>query len=744
MTARLLGGASLRAQAALGIVSALVTSLLLVPIYALTNASLGIPLFYEGDANFHGMLIKGVLERGWYYESPLLSAPAGQQFRDFPMPDNLHLVIIRALGVVVDSYAVAMNVYYLAGFALTAFVTTFLLRRLHFTAIVSVAIGILYALAPYHFSRNQNHLFLATYWTVPFGMYLAMGVLGHVPLFERRPGMTGAASWFTWTTSASIGMAVLVASGSGYYGVFTALLLGTATVAALAQRRGPSVVPGLVLMGVVLITMLVNLAPHLLQTSLKGGNEQSVVRSPGSGEYYSLKLTRLILPIQEHRVAPLASLAERYVRDFPLPSESHSLGTLGAVGLVGIIWALIVALARRDRSSDERAVALILFTVTALLVATPGGFSSLIELLATPILRGWNRLSIFIMLFGLMFVGLLFDKLWVTSSRNRRPALATLCLLVTAFGVWDQTSDRFRPAYASNRDEFLSDREFFGRLEAVLPPGSMVFQLPAMEFPEAGPVNAMDDYDHLRGFLHSDQLRWSYGGIKGRTSADWPVRLDDEPAFLILPKLAAVGFSGIYIDRQGYADRAAQLERELSSLIGAEPLVSRNARLSFFDMRVRGRALLERLADAQRDALRESTLEPVELEWHLGFYGEEQDSERRWRWASGSAVLRAEVPGRRARQVVLTFGVAAPGAEASIVRIEASDGASQEISVGRRIEAHVIELRLQPGANRITFSTDAPAITPPGEKRDLRIKLFDLRVEDRKAVEALAGVHRVP
>lgn len=738
MKGSLLGNPSLRGQAALGTVSALITTVLLVPIYGLTKASFGIPFFYSGDANFHGMLIKGVLDHGWYYDNPLLSAPEGQDFRDFPMPDNLHLVIIRGLDWTTDSYAVAMNLYYLGGFALTAFFTTLLLRRLRFSPIASVSIGILYALAPYHFSRNQNHLFLASYWTLPFAVYLAMGVLEHVPLFRRRPVVRGAASWFTWTTFASLAMAFLVASGSGYYGLFTVIILASASTSALVRRRPPgAALSGLVLIVVIFATIFANLSPHLLNGS-GGRNDDAVVRTPGSGEYYGLKLTQLLLPMQEHRLAALGSVTERYLREFPLPSESHPLGTLAAVGLAGILCGLFLVVGRSHAHLDERLLALILFTIVAILVAIPGGFSSLLELFATPVLRGWNRLSIFIMLFGLMYLGVLFDKSYLRAGAGRRRAfLAALCALVTIFGIWDQTSNRFRPDYAGNRQEFLSDREFLGRIEAMLPASSMVFQLPAMEFPEAGPRNDMDDYDHLRGFLHSDHLRWSYGGVRGRTSADWPARLDDERPWVIVAKLASVGYRGIYIDRYGYADRAARLEAELSKLVGAEPIVSRNSRLSFFDIRVPGRMILESISNPQVQALRRATLEPIELDWGERVHGEEHDGNRSWRWMTDSAAVVAEVPGGEERQVIVTFGAAAPSSEGATLRIDASGHAPRVLTIGSGIEDHSIELRLQPGANNIVFRTDAPAIRPPGEKRDLRVQLFDLRVDDAEAVSVL-------
>jgi len=101
-------------------------------------------------------------------------------------------------------------------------------------------------------------------------------------------------------------------------------------------------------------------------------------------------------------------------------------------------------------------------------------------------------------------------------------------------------------------------------------------------FPENPPVNEMIDYDELRGYLHSDDLRWSYGAIKGRDDPN--AALAAEPVPALVRDAAAAGFAGIYVDRFGYTDKAAALEGELAAATGTKPFVSENGRLSFFQL----------------------------------------------------------------------------------------------------------------------------------------------------------------
>lgn len=92
----------------------------------------------------------------------------------------------------------------------------------------------------------------------------------------------------------------------------------------------------------------------------------------------------------------------------------------------------------------------------------------------------------------------------------------------------------------------------------------MIFQLPIIPFPENPAVVRMTDYEHLKGYLHSPTLRWSYGGVKGR-DGDWQKSLPDDPRLLVLT-LQKLRYQAIWINRNGYDDRGALLISQLKSL----------------------------------------------------------------------------------------------------------------------------------------------------------------------------------
>ena len=137
------------------------------------------------------------------------------------------------------------------------------------------------------------------------------------------------------------------------------------------------------------------------------------------------------------------------------------------------------------------------------------------------------------------------------ARRLRWPAF----LALAAFGVWDQTDRRwFTPAFAAERaataERFRADAAFFAEVERTMPGGS-VFTLPFVAYPETFSVGKLSGYDHARGYLHTDSLRWSFGAMEGREADLWQREVSVAPPAAMLPRLVARGFDGLLIDRRG-------------------------------------------------------------------------------------------------------------------------------------------------------------------------------------------------
>ncbi|MEI8342714.1 MAG: hypothetical protein WCH43_14415, partial [Verrucomicrobiota bacterium] len=148
-------------------------------------------------------------------------------------------------------------------------------------------------------------------------------------------------------------------------------------------------------------------------------------------------------------------------------------------------------------------------------------------------------------------------------------------------GLYDQTTEFFIPSYAQSLSSFQNDKKSVHRIESEVPPGSMIFELPYIPFPEGQPGGL----SLFRPYLHSHQLRWSYGSLPGREGDEWvrKVAFADNDLGHIVQRIIAKGFMGIYIDRQLMPEHS-KVEEALSKILGIPLIESENHRQSFFSL----------------------------------------------------------------------------------------------------------------------------------------------------------------
>ena len=78
-------------------------------------------------------------------------------------------------------------------------------------------------------------------------------------------------------------------------------------------------------------------------------------------------------------------------------------------------------------------------------------------------------------------------------------------------------------------------------------------------------VLAATDYEHLRPYLHSKRLRFSYGSDKGDPRDAWQARAAGLEAEPLADALERIGFAGLLVNRKAYADGAAELRERLAA-----------------------------------------------------------------------------------------------------------------------------------------------------------------------------------
>ena len=440
----------------------------------LWRAELRVPFVYNGDGVFNSMLVKGIVENGWFLHNPHLGFPFGQNLLDYPQgADNLHFLAMRVLSLGSRDPGVVMNVFYIGTYFVNAASAYLALRLMRRTRATAVVFAILFAFLPYHVFRGENHIFLSGYEGIPLAGLLLYWV------FQPRPIFFDAAGWRLWRSRralASILIALALGATGAYYGVFAALPLGLAAVVGLAAgwgwRRSLS---ALALSALIAFSLVANLAPSIVHRFVHGTNLEATHKEPLASEFFGLKIAQLVLPVQEHRIDRLAAFQKRSYNP-TLPSEgAQQLGTVGAIGFVGLIGWGLARMARRDPVGADAEVGPLAFgTLVMVLCGTIGGFSVVLALLGLTEIRSWNRVSVMIAFFAFAFVALGIERgaEWLT---DRRPAvmrggvtLAVALPILLIGALIDETTSAALPNYAASSTAFVRDRAFVQRVEASL------------------------------------------------------------------------------------------------------------------------------------------------------------------------------------------------------------------------------------------------------------------------------------
>ena len=630
--------------------AALLTVAVLVAGLRLDRADFHAPFTYDYDALLILPFVTEVVEGGTHWRTPRLGAPGVQELYDFPVVDHLHFAWIWCLGCVFPSPVVVFNLFYVLTYPLTAATTLAVCRRCGLSGPASVAAALLYAFQPYHYLRGQTHYFLAAYYMVPPAVMLMLDVSrGRLPFYPARPDGSRRLSLRNRDAAVAVAVALLVSAAGAYYAFFTCALLAVAGLYGWVRTRGVrAMLSAAGVIAVVVAGGVANHAPSFAYQARAGQNSRPHLRYAEETELYGLKVAQLLLPVERHNPVAVGSTrlldpaALRSAYQAPLFKDLNEgdwdpLGFVGACGYLALLAAGFLPVRRGDTLGPLSALA-----VAATLLGTIGGLGAVFSLVASPQVRCYNRLSIFIA-FAAVYVAChaadrLFDARRAALRRLRVPAFAALA----AFGVWDQTNDAWfpdlrdaPPGYRSALDDraeaaakYAADAEFFGRVEARIP-GGMLFNYPFVEYPEARPyrepgaAEATKAYDAAVGYLHTSGLRFSFGAMKGREWDAWGRNVGNkEPVPRLLERLTLVGFEGLLVDAKGIAPkRWRELSRDLEQYLGAGALREAHParRLHFYDLRGYRESLVRNYGAGGFEARAQAEREGLAVLWLGGF-----------------------------------------------------------------------------------------------------------------------------
>ena len=532
---------------------------------------------YLGDSLWYAVLTKSIVQNGWTYVVPQLSAPYGLAAAAFPSMTNFDWLVMKILAVFIADPAVVFNVFWLLTILLTGWTCLFSLRILGVPSWLAALSGVLYACLPFTWMRSTSHLSLVFY-SVPllcaFAVYLARGpVPPWTDATYRRAGLLGAlVQGFDYV----------------YFSWFAVLLFALAGVLGYAslRRRDLATWAG-VAIGVIGLAAALNLAPSFYAWK-KHGKPDIGYKTAAEAEIYGLKIRHLLLPHHDNPVPPLRWWAA-LDRKAAFPNENEN-GTarLGLFGALGFLLVLRVSLRSGSRGEADaetiRTVAAL--NLAVLLITTVGGFGAIINTVTVPDIRGYNRFSVFIAFFAI--AGL---SLWLAGRiRHARGMLQAviigLVVAVAGFSVYDQVLDAQAITDPYDRDKGIAADvdAVVGRMATVFEDNTAVFEYPITDFPADFNRGRMLAYDHSLPYLRSDHFRWSWPSLTPRHIA-WSRFIASLQGGNAVRALAAAGFGAVWIDRYGYRDNGAAISAAVASGGGVQVLAGASKRYAVFDIR---------------------------------------------------------------------------------------------------------------------------------------------------------------
>ncbi len=480
--------------------------------------------------------------------NPRLGAPGEANWSAIPVIEEIPYYLTGLLARHVGIFS-ALNLKLLVGHILVSLAFFFTARYFRCQIEWASAGAIIFGLSPFIFEQSPHHSIVAYVW--------------HLPLFvlvwdwcSRDVGISIHSRRFL----AALCIAAITSLQNIYYtNVFCQLVLLGSLVTAIRGRAWGPLVSGLGIISVSAMGVGVMMIDSIVNTAAGGPGIGGITREYRWLEIYGLKIVDLFIPPVTHMSGIFSTFAARHASESILQDEGSYLGLAG----IAALFLLAGTAARNVVQRKCNAIPLEAWQVMWIVVMfTTGGLNSILGSFGFTMFRATHRYSVVILVIVLMYAARQLSQL--NLPKRRFVVYAATGLTIIAF--WDQIP---RPPGLEEKGiiaaQVEADRNFVAAMQDALPAGAMIFQTPIMDFPES-PAPGIPPYDHLRPYLYSRTLRFSFGGVKGRSDTAWQRELTKTDLPTVLKTLREKGFSAIYINRNGFPDKAEGFLKALAGL----------------------------------------------------------------------------------------------------------------------------------------------------------------------------------
>ena len=498
---------------------------------------------------------------------PSLNAPYVANWNDFPGEDLT--LAFPGLWVALFGLGFGMNLYLLCLHIANGLSFFFVARTLRYAQIYSAIGGLIFAFSPLMYFRSIAHLTVATVWHLPL-MLLSLIWFWSPDKVALAPREGFILTAFT---------CVLSGFFNPYYACIYIFLLFIIWACQICNGDKAYRITT-IFIWIVLATAFLTRINYFIFAWYEGVNPEALGRSLSTLISAGLTLPDLILspahnPFWPGLAFPVWGSYFRNIPDFMRgESQMSYIGIIPAAGLALLFGksTLLIFKKQADNISEWFWLALSVFAFSI-----TGGINYLLGALGFLMLRSNNRFSVFLLLIGLFYL------CEILSRKEFKKRHLLIGVFAVFFMLWDQIPTSSTQLFYLQEGSILhtkSAKNVVGILGVRLPKDAMVFQLPVHPFPETAGYEKMGDYDLFLPYLYSNNLRFSYGSMKGREDSAWQARVAKLPINQMAQRLEAYGFSAILINRDAYPDEAVGIIKELTAL-GYQQLTSEENLIAF-------------------------------------------------------------------------------------------------------------------------------------------------------------------
>ena len=543
--------------------------------------SWSLPLTYVEPlyADFIGgsALVKAMTEGhgvpfGWK-SCPALGAPGEVNWTGTPTPEEPLLLLLWIAASTCGLFG-GINLVVLIGH-LAAAATFFLVARYGFGCRTPWAFvgGLAFGLAPFFFAQSPHHIACQYAWHLPLCVLVWTWVASGTGL-----------SWGSRRLWQALAVALVTGTQSPYFAnIFCQLVILGGVVHAWRSRSWGALKPVVAIVGTVALGFFVSNLDTFAYRLTHATRAGTMI---GQREYrwmdiYGFKVVDLFVPWITHHSEAFAKFGLAH-RQSSILNDEEGCAYLGLLG-IGCLLLLVARSVRALVEGRSQDVPREFWWVAWIVIFfNTGGLNSVIAAFTGfTLFRTAVRYSVVVLVIMLLYAARWLSE-WQRTAATRFSADMLRIVTVTTASVacmlvlWDQVPRA--PAVqqtAAIAQAVQSDRDFVSRLEAALPPGAMVFQLPVSD---GSPQNGLTASDHFRPYLYSRTLHWSHGAIPGTDALQWQqsvqqrlvdgataepqarqVRFNAGNVRKAVDEMRAKGFAAIYINRNGFPDRGRGL-----------------------------------------------------------------------------------------------------------------------------------------------------------------------------------------